>query len=45
MLITFFDLHVPISWSLLTILGILVLSIVASLIWPKVPEPGTDPES
>jgi tellurite resistance protein TerC len=45
MLITFFELHVPISWSLLTILGILVLSIVASLIWPKVPEPGVDPES
>ena len=45
MLITFFELHVPISWSLLTILGILVVSIVASLIWPKAPEPGVDPES
>jgi tellurite resistance protein TerC len=35
MLITFFDIHVPIGLSLGIIGGILVASIVASLIWPK----------
>jgi tellurite resistance protein TerC len=45
MLITYFGLHVPIGWSLATIVGVLVVSIVASLLWPKVPEPGVDPES
>ncbi len=45
MLITYFHLHVPIGWSLATIVGVLVISIVASLIWPKAPEPGVDPES
>jgi tellurite resistance protein TerC len=40
MLITYFDIHVPIGISLGTIAGILVASIVASLIWPKAPEPG-----
>ena len=45
MLITYFHLHVPIGWSLATIVGVLVISIVASLIWPKAPEPGVDPDS
>jgi tellurite resistance protein TerC len=45
MLITYFHLHVPIGWSLATIVGVLLVSIVASLLWPKVPEPGVDPES
>ncbi|QRN95110.1 TerC family protein [Archangium violaceum] len=35
MLIVFFDIHVPIGLSLGIIGGILVASIVASLIWPK----------
>ncbi len=39
MLITYFDIHVPIALSLGVIAGILVASIVASLIWPKAPEP------
>jgi tellurite resistance protein TerC len=39
MLITYFDIHVPIGISLGAIAGILALSIVASLIWPKAPEP------
>lgn len=45
MLITYFDIHVPISLSLGVIGGILLASIVASLIWPKAPEPGDDRES
>lgn len=45
MLITYFDIHVPIVLSLGVIAGILVASIVASLIWPKAPEPGHDRES
>ncbi|QSQ17827.1 TerC family protein [Myxococcus landrumensis] len=45
MLITYFDIHVPISLSLGAIGGILLASIVASLIWPKAPEPGDDRES
>jgi tellurite resistance protein TerC len=46
MLITYFDIHVPITLSLGVIAGILIASIVASLIWPKAkaPEPGHDPE-
>jgi tellurite resistance protein TerC len=39
MLITYFDIHVPIGISLGAIAGILLLSIVASLIWPKASEP------
>ncbi|XXF79586.1 TerC family protein [Myxococcaceae bacterium GXIMD 01537] len=39
MLITYFDIHVPIGISLGVIGGVLVLSVVASLIWPKAPEP------
>ncbi|HLM47363.1 MAG TPA: TerC family protein [Myxococcaceae bacterium] len=35
MLITYFDIHVPIGLSLGIIGGILVASIIASLIWPK----------
>ncbi len=35
MLITFFDIHVPIGLSLGIIGGVLVVSIIASLIWPK----------
>ena len=34
--------HIPISWSLVVVLGTLILSVVASLIWPqpeKAPEP------
>ena len=42
MLITYFDIHVPIGISLGAIAGILTASIVASLIWPKAPEPGHD---
>ncbi|MBN1204423.1 MAG: TerC family protein [Myxococcaceae bacterium] len=38
MLITYFNIHVPIAISLLVIAGILAASIVASLIWPKAPE-------
>ncbi|WP_342379600.1 TerC family protein [Myxococcus stipitatus] len=45
MLITYFDIHVPISVSLGAIGGILLASIVASLIWPKAPESGDDRES
>jgi len=45
MLITFFDIHVPIGISLGVIAGILVASIVASLVWPKQPEPGEERES
>ena len=45
MLITFFDIHVPIGLSLGVIAGILVGSIVASLVWPKTPDPGHDRES
>ncbi len=45
MLITFFDIHVPIGLSLGVIAGILVASIVASLVWPKQPEPGEERES
>ncbi|MDC0714090.1 TerC family protein [Stigmatella sp. ncwal1] len=45
MLITYFDIHVPIGLSLGVIAGILVASIVASLIWPKAPNPGHDRES
>jgi tellurite resistance protein TerC len=45
MLVTYFDIHVPIGLSLGVIAGILVGSIVASLIWPKAPEPGHDRES
>ncbi|MBF5043843.1 TerC family protein [Aggregicoccus sp. 17bor-14] len=41
MLITYFDVHVPIGWSLGTIAGILLLSIVASLIWPQAAEEPT----
>ena len=41
MLITYLDIHVPIGWSLLVILGILVASIIASVIWPKAPESTT----
>jgi tellurite resistance protein TerC len=39
MLITYFDIHVPIGLSLGVIAGILVGSIVASLIWPKAYQP------
>lgn len=39
MLITYFNIHVPIGISLGVIGGILVASIVASLIWPKPEEP------
>jgi tellurite resistance protein TerC len=42
MLITYFNIHVPIAISLGTIAGILAASIIASLIWPKAPEPGHD---
>jgi tellurite resistance protein TerC len=35
MLITYFDIHVPIGLSLGIIGGVLVASIIASLIWPK----------
>jgi tellurite resistance protein TerC len=35
MLITFFDIHIHIGLSLGIIGGILVASIIASLIWPK----------
>jgi tellurite resistance protein TerC len=42
MLITYFDIHVPIGISLGAIAGILAASIIASLIWPKAPEPGHD---
>ena len=35
MLITFFDIHVPISLSLAVIGGVLLASILASVIWPK----------
>jgi tellurite resistance protein TerC len=35
MLITFFDIHIPIGVSLGVIGGVLVLAIIASLIWPK----------
>jgi len=45
MLITFFDIHVPIGISLGVIGGILLLAILASLVWPKAPEPGDDRES
>jgi tellurite resistance protein TerC len=45
MLITYFDIHVPIGISLGVIGGILAASIVASLIWPKAPDPGHDRES
>nr|WP_211194786.1 TerC family protein [Pyxidicoccus fallax] len=45
MLITYFNIHVPIGLSLGVIAGILVGSIVASLIWPKTPDPGHDRES
>jgi tellurite resistance protein TerC len=38
MIITYWDIHVPIGWSLATIVGILVLSMVASLIWPQAAE-------
>lgn len=40
MLIVFFDIHVPIGLSLAIIGGVLLLSILASLIWPKPEEPG-----
>lgn len=43
MLITYFDIHVPIALSLGVIAGILTASIVASLIWPKAPEPPESP--
>lgn len=39
MLIVFFDIHVPIGLSLAIIGGVLLLSILASLIWPKPAEP------
>jgi tellurite resistance protein TerC len=39
MLITYFNIHIPIGISLGAIAGILTLSIVASLIWPKAHEP------
>jgi tellurite resistance protein TerC len=39
MLITFFDIHVPIGISLGAIGGILLASILASLVWPKAEEP------
>lgn len=42
MLITFFDIHIHIGLSLGVIAGILTASIVASLIWPKPPEPEED---
>ncbi len=45
MLVTYFDIHVPIGLSLGVIAGILVSSIVASLVWPKTPAPGHDRES
>nr|WP_217440449.1 MULTISPECIES: TerC family protein [unclassified Myxococcus] len=45
MLITYFDIHLPIALSLGVIGGILLAAIVASLIWPKSPEPGHDRES
>ncbi|WP_225410097.1 TerC family protein [Stigmatella hybrida] len=45
MLVTYFDFHVPIGISLGVIAGILLASIVASLIWPKAPDPGHDRES
>ncbi|MCP3098162.1 TerC family protein [Myxococcus sp. K15C18031901] len=45
MLITFFDIHVPIGISLGVIGGILLLAILASLVWPKAPEPGEGSES
>jgi tellurite resistance protein TerC len=45
MLITYFNIHVPIALSLGAIGGILAASIVASLIWPKTPEPGHDRDS
>lgn len=38
MLITFFDIHIPIGLSLGIIAGVLVGCIVASLIWPKMAE-------
>jgi tellurite resistance protein TerC len=39
MLITFFDIHVPIGLSLGIIGGVLLASILASLIWPKAEAP------
>ncbi len=42
MLVTYFNFHVPIAISLGVIAGILAASIIASLIWPKTPEPGHD---
>ena len=39
MLIVYFDIHVPIGLSLGIIGGVLVASIVASLIWPKAEAP------
>jgi len=42
MLITFFDIHVPIGLSLGIIGGVLVASMIASLLWPKT---GDAPES
>jgi tellurite resistance protein TerC len=39
MLITFFDIHIHIGLSLGVIAGILLASIIASLIWPKPLEP------
>jgi tellurite resistance protein TerC len=46
MLITFFDIHIPIGVSLGVIGGVLVASILASLIWPKpeLPEAPAQPE-
>lgn len=41
MLITYFDIHVPIGWSLGVIGGVLVASVIASLIWPKQEEAKT----
>lgn len=38
MLITYFDIHVPIGLSLGVIGGVLLASVVASLIWPKAAE-------
>jgi tellurite resistance protein TerC len=38
MLITFFDIHVSIGLSLGVIGGVLLASIIASLIWPKAAE-------
>lgn len=44
MLVTYFDIHVPIGWSLGVIAGALVLAIVASLVFPKPQEPPTPAE-